>query len=89
MLLIYVLSVIAGSWVYPLFTVYIPHNAKGESPLFQTRLFRGILISSLFAQHNYHLEHHLYPMVPHQNWHKLAKRLDPYFDKLGITPIKI
>ena len=25
----------------------------------------------------FHLEHHLYPAVPHQNWARLAKRLDP------------
>ncbi len=88
-LFFYVCLVIAGSWTYPLFTVYIPHNAKEENPLFQTKAFRGVLISTLFAQHNYHLEHHLYPMVPHQNWLKLSKRLDPYFNKLGVKFIKI
>ncbi len=86
---LYVCFVIAGSWVNPLFTVYIPHNAKEQNPLFQTKAFRGMFISTLFAQHNYHLEHHLYPMVPHQNWLKLAKRLDPYFNKLGVKFIKI
>ncbi|MES2132218.1 MAG: fatty acid desaturase [Bacteroidota bacterium] len=89
LLFIYVCLVLVGSWIYPLFTVYIPHNAKETDPLFQTKAFRGPVLSTLFAHHNYHLEHHLYPMVPHQNWHKLSKRLDPYFNKLGVKIIKI
>ena len=87
-LLYYFVLVQIGSWVYPLFTVYIPHNANGKHPVYQTRAFRGIFISTLFAQHNYHLEHHLYPMVPHQNWKKLALRLDPYLAKANINIIK-
>jgi beta-carotene hydroxylase len=84
----YVLLVFVGSWAYPLFTVYIPHMIE-KDPVKQTRVFRGFFISTLFFQHNYHLEHHLYPMVPHQNWRKLAKRLDPYLNELGIKPITI
>jgi len=30
------------------------------------------------------LEHHLYPSIPHQNWPNLARRLDPYFARVGI-----
>lgn len=87
-LLYYFLLVTIGSWVYPLFTVYIPHNANGSHPVYQTRAFRGVIVSTLFAEHNYHLEHHLYPMVPHQNWKKLALRLDPYLLKANIDIIK-
>ena len=36
----------------------------------------------------YHLEHHLYPAVPHHHWPALARRLDPYFDAAGIVPVK-
>jgi beta-carotene hydroxylase len=86
---IYVVSVITGSWIYPLFTVYIPHDAKGKNKLFQTRLFRGAILSGVFAHHNYHLEHHLYPMVPHQNWFRLSQRLNPYFEKYSVKAITI
>ncbi|MES2593285.1 MAG: fatty acid desaturase [Bacteroidota bacterium] len=88
-LLFYFICVQVGSWAYPLFTVYIPHNAKGIHPVYQTRAFRGPVISTLFAHHNYHLEHHLYPMVPHQNWKKLALRLDPYLLRANINIIKL
>ncbi len=87
--LYYVILVLVGSWIYPLFTVYIPHTTKEKEEVKQTHMFRGILISTLFFHHNYHLEHHLYPMVPHQNWRKLGKRLDPYLKNLNITPIHI
>ena len=53
-LLVYVILVYVGSWVYPLFTVYIPHNAHEKYPIFQTKAFRGKIISTIFAHHNYH-----------------------------------
>lgn len=89
LLLFYFVCVQIGSWVYPLFTVYIPHIATEPHPIYQTRAFRGPVISTLFANHNYHLEHHLYPMVPHQNWKKLALRLDPYLLRANINIIKL
>jgi beta-carotene hydroxylase len=75
------------AWVYPLATVYVPH-VVAEHKLFQTRAFRGPIVSFLFAKHNYHLEHHLYPTVPHQHWAKLGERLEPYFEKNGVKPIR-
>jgi beta-carotene hydroxylase len=54
----------------------------------QTRVFRGKVASLIAFEHLYHLEHHLYPSVPHQNWPTLARRLDPYLLRAGITPIK-
>lgn len=86
---IYCGLVIAGSWVYPIMTSWIPHDASGTSELTQTRLFRGQVIRYLAIEHLYHLEHHLYPQVPHHRWPDLAKRLDPHFQKLGIPAIKI
>ncbi len=88
-LLIYVVLMVMGSWIIPLITSYIPHNPNGENELAQTRLFRGTVASVIAMEHLYHLEHHLYPAVPHHNWSKLAKRLDPYFENEGIKPIKI
>ncbi len=87
MLLYYVILVSVGGWAYPVFTVYAHHTAKEEDPLFQTKAYRGKIVGILFLQHNYHLEHHLYPMVPHQNWPELGKRLDPYLLKAGVKPI--
>ena len=85
---IYAALMIAGSWVFPIATVLIPHDAHGEEELTQTRLFRGKVLSLLALEHLYHLEHHLFPQVPHHNWPKLARRLDPYFERIGIKPIK-
>ena len=38
-------------------------------------------------EHLYHLEHHLYPAVPHHNWPELARRLDPHFRSAGLSLI--
>lgn len=81
---IYVALVVAGSWLFPLVTVYFPHEGRATEPLKQTRLFRGRLFRWIAFDHLYHLEHHLYPAVPHHHWKTLAHRLDPYFDRAGI-----
>lgn len=86
---VYAALMIAGSWIFPIITVWIPHIATGESELTRTRLFRGIVLELLAAEHLYHLEHHLYPRVPHQNWRRLARRLDPTFSTAGIKPVKL
>jgi hypothetical protein len=68
---------------------FLPHDADGVDELSQTRLFRGRGASIIGLQHLYHLEHHLYPAVPHQNWPELARRLDPYFRSAHVRPVKI
>jgi beta-carotene hydroxylase len=68
-------------------TSFMPHDASTDDPLRQTRLFRGRVVAWLSWEHLYHLEHHLYPQVPHQRWSELARRLDPYFADQGIKPI--
>jgi beta-carotene hydroxylase len=87
--LVYVVIMIMGSWVFPLFTSYIPHNASGEDELHQTRAFRGKIASVIALEHLYHLEHHLYPAVPHHNCARLAKRLDPFLERAGVRSIKL
>jgi beta-carotene hydroxylase len=87
--LVYVLLMITGAWITPLVTSYVPHDPSGKTELEQTRVFRGVLLSIIAMEHLYHLEHHLYPSVPHQNWAALAKRLDPYLATQGIKPIKL
>ncbi|BDI30034.1 hypothetical protein CCAX7_20850 [Capsulimonas corticalis] len=87
--LVYAVLIVMGSWIIPVITAYIPHDAAGRSPLFQTRLFRGRVASIVALEHLYHLEHHLYPSVPHQKWPELARRLDPYFDRAGVVPITL
>lgn len=78
---------VAGSWVFPFMTSHLPHDPGGEDVLRQTRLFRGKWIGWLSFEHLYHLEHHLYPQVPHHRWPELARRLDPYFAAAGLKPI--
>ncbi len=85
----YAFLIIGGSWIFPFITAFIPHDARGEDELTQTRLFRGIVLRVLALQHLYHLEHHLYPQVPHQNWPKLARRIDPEFQRLHLQAIKL
>jgi beta-carotene hydroxylase len=86
---VYVGLMIAGSWAIPLVTSYLPHDPNAADMLHQTRLFRGPLIRCIAFDHLYHLEHHLYPVVPHQNWPRLASRLDPWFAAMGIQPVCI
>jgi beta-carotene hydroxylase len=83
----YLILIISGSWIFPLMTSFMPHDATADDPLHQTRLFRGKLIAWLSIEHLFHLEHHLYPQVPHQRWPDLAQRLDPYFASQDIRPI--
>ena len=86
---VYALLMIGGSWIFPFMTSYIPHDARGADGLHQTRLFRGRVLAVVALQHLYHLEHHLYPQVPHQNWPELARRLDPHFERAGLRPIRL
>jgi beta-carotene hydroxylase len=87
-LLIYALLLVMGSWIIPLVTSYVPHDPDGPTELMRTRAFRGVVASILALEHLYHLEHHLYPSVPHHHWPTLAKRLDPYFERAGVKPIR-
>ena len=85
----YVGLVYCGTWIVPLATSYIPHLPKGETVLFQTRRFRGLAARLIALEHLYHLEHHLYPAVPHHNWPELARRLDPILDALGVPIVRL
>lgn len=87
--LVYAVLMIMGSWIIPLITSYIPHNPQGENALSQTRLYRGKIASIIALEHLYHLEHHLYPAVPHHNWPTLARSLDPFFKKTGVNQLRI
>jgi beta-carotene hydroxylase len=86
--LVYAVLVILGSWPIPLVTAYLPHDPGGADELSQTRAFRGVVAAVLALRHLYHLEHHLYPAVPHQHWPELARRLDPYLAGTGVRPVK-
>jgi fatty acid desaturase len=86
--LVYVALMVMGGWVIPLVTSYLPHDPHAVGELFQTRAFRGVVASAVGLWHLYHLEHHLYPSVPHHNWPRLAKRLDPYLARAGVRPVR-
>jgi len=88
-LLVYGGLVLAGSWIYPLSTVHLPHNIHGENALFQTYTLRGRFIPRLFLELTYHLEHHLYPAVPSHNYAELSRRLEPYLERAGVEPVKV
>ncbi|MDB6095371.1 MAG: Fatty acid desaturase [Verrucomicrobia bacterium] len=86
-LLVYVLLVVTSSWLYPLATVWIPHRIEGKDILTQTHAVRGRLIPTIFLQHTYHLEHHLYPAVSSYHWRELARRVDPFLRARGVKPV--
>jgi beta-carotene hydroxylase len=88
-LLVYAVLVVIGSWIIPPVTSYVPHEPDGKNELVQTRAFRGRVLSVVALEHLYHLEHHLYPAVPHHNWPRLAKRLDPYLTQAGVVPVRL
>jgi beta-carotene hydroxylase len=88
-LLAYCALVIGGSWLIPLVTVSLPHDPRGETPLEQTRAFRGLFFDVLGFAHLYHLEHHLYPSVPHHHWRRLARRLDPVLRGAGVKVVRV
>lgn len=88
-ILVYVTMAIAGSWVYPLLTAYLPHHDYGDTPLSQTRTLRGRILPAVFLELTYHLEHHLYPQVPSHNLPELGRRLDPHFSASGVKPVRV
>jgi beta-carotene hydroxylase len=87
--LVYVLLVYLGTWVVPLATAYIPHTPHGDNALSQTRRFRGPMARLIALDHLYHLEHHLYPAVPHHRWPELARRLDVFLDAARVPVIRL
>jgi beta-carotene hydroxylase len=86
---IYAALLILASWWFAFVFVYLMHVPTGRSPLFQTRAFRGRILPALLLHHTYHLEHHLYPMVPARNWLELGRRLDPLLERAGVVPIRL
>ena len=89
MVLVYVVLVVAGSWVYALLTAYLPHHHYGDNPLTQTSTLRGLVIPALFLELTYHLEHHLYPGVPSHHLPELGRRLGPFFSEQGVKPRRV
>ncbi len=87
--IVYAILMTMGAWTIPLITSYLPHDPSADGELRQTRAFRGRVLSAVAFEHLYHLEHHLYPAVPHHNWPRLARRLEPYLDSQGIRPVRL
>src|SRR5262249_40915865 len=71
--LVYVVLAIAGGWLYPLLTVYLPHHDFGDEPVTQAHTLRGRIVPPLLLEQTYHLEHHLYPRVPSHKLPELAR----------------
>jgi beta-carotene hydroxylase len=86
--LVYAGLVYLGTWVVPCVTAYIPHTPEGDTPLSQTRRFRGWVARIVALDHLYHLEHHLYPAVPHHRWPELARRLNAFLDQAAVPVVR-
>jgi len=85
----YVVAVLISSWFYPLFAVHLPHRHFGEDRISHAWTLRGRLIPRLFLPLAFHLEHHLYPMVPSHNLPLLAERLEPYLRTRGVRLLHV
>ncbi len=85
----YLLLCVAGAWVFPFALAYLPYTPDGDGPLGQTRRVRGRVARVIAFEHLYHLEHHLYPGVPHHHWPELARRLDPHLDRAGVPAVRV
>jgi beta-carotene hydroxylase len=88
-LLVYVVLVVAGGWLYPLLTVYLPHHDYGDEPVKHAKTLRGRVLPTLLLEQTYHLEHHLYPRVPSYKLPELARRLDPHLRAAGVNPRRV
>lgn len=88
-LLGYLVMVVNGSWVFPLMTVHLPHRDYGDTPLTQTHTVRDPIVSRVFLELTYHLEHHLYPQVPTHHLTELANRLEPFLADAGVEPQRL
>ena len=55
----------------------------------QTRLFRGKLLEVLALEHLYTWSTTSIRAFRTRNWPKLARRLDPYFERMGLKPIRL
>lgn len=88
-LLAYVVMVLNGSWVFPLLTVHLPHRDYGDTRLTQTHTVRDPIVSRLFLELTYHLEHHLYPQVPTHHLAELGDRLEPFLRDQGVVPQRL
>jgi beta-carotene hydroxylase len=86
---VYAALAVMESWIFPLITAHLQHFPEERNALFQTRTFRGVGARVIAADHLYHLEHHLYPAVPHQHWPRLAERLDPFLAEAGVRPSRL
>lgn len=88
--LAYGLIVLISSWFYPLFAVHLPHRHFEDGlPVRQAWTVRGRFIPQMFLPLAYHLEHHLYPLVPSHNLPRLAQRLQPWLDEAGVRPVRV
>jgi beta-carotene hydroxylase len=86
---LYTVLMTVGAWIIPFITSWIPHDPSGQDEIHQTRVFRGVVFKVLAWEHLYHMEHHLYPAVPHHNWPALARRLDPFLRAAEVRPIRL
>jgi beta-carotene hydroxylase len=87
--LVYVLTVIVASWVYPVSTAHLPHKNYGVTELTQTHTLRGRIVPALFFELTYHLEHHLYPGVPTHRLVELSHRLEPHLRAAGVVLTRV
>ncbi len=88
-LLVYLVLVTVAAWGFPIAFVVLPHDVGAAREIDRTRAFRGRIVPALLLQHLFHLEHHLYPMVPSHRWRELGRRLEPHLAHAGVRMVRI
>jgi fatty acid desaturase len=71
---VYVAVGTVGSWLFPVVSVTAVHDAHGRTELQQSRTMRGRIVPTMMLGMGYHLEHHLWPMIPSHHLKETAQR---------------
>ncbi len=71
---VFVATGIVSSWFFPIVSVTGVHNARAKSQFQQSRTLRGVVVPRAMLGMGYHLEHHLWPMIPSHHLNATAQR---------------
>ncbi|MEO8695697.1 MAG: fatty acid desaturase [Acidimicrobiales bacterium] len=77
---VYVAVGLVGSWLFPLISVTAVHDAHGVTPFQQSKTVRGRIVPASMLGMGYHLEHHLWPMIPSHHLAETARRTQEILD---------
>jgi beta-carotene hydroxylase len=71
---VFVAVALVGSWLFPVISVTAVHDADGLTAYQQSKTMRGRIVPASMLGMGYHLEHHLWPMIPSHHLAETARR---------------